>query len=59
MIHRQKGTIQLECDSCGEICDRTGQEFLDIWNEAKADGWKARKIGDVWVHTCPDCGFTR
>lgn len=57
MIDRQHGRIVIECDSCDAVF--TGehkQPFEEAWSMAKRDGWTTRKIADVWLHGCPDCG---
>jgi hypothetical protein len=34
----------------------TGQsEFADAHAMFRREGWKAEKVGDEWVHTCPRC----
>jgi hypothetical protein len=56
MMDRQHGMIIFECDVCGDTLETGERDF----NEAKAiqdrEGWKARKIGSDWCHSCPDCG---
>ena len=56
MIDRQGDKIIWECDSCSETFewpDRNG--FQEGWSEARRLGWRARKIGNDWVHACPAC----
>lgn len=56
MIDRQHGKIIIECDSCGEIFEgRDDAEFAQVWSAAKRDGWRSRKIGNDYVHGCPNC----
>jgi hypothetical protein len=45
----------VECD--GLHCHETieGDDFMTLWNDAKADGWKCRNISGVWLHYCPEC----
>lgn len=57
MIDRQHDKILIECDSCDEVFSgEAGDEFIDVWNAAKRDGWRTRKIADEWLHGCPKCG---
>ena len=57
MIDRQHGKIVIECDSCNETFEgEQGEEFDVVWNAAKRDGWRTRKIADEWLHGCPKCG---
>lgn len=55
-IHRDRGVLTFECDSCDELFEwHDVEEFGAAWNDAKHQGWRAKKIGTEWVHTCPDC----
>lgn len=56
MIDRQHGKIIFECDSCDETLTADTDDFTEAWNEAKREGWRSRKIGDEWLHGCPECG---
>jgi len=55
MIDRQGGDIVFECDSYGEVLETAISDFGSAWNQAKRDGWRAKKIGTEWVHECPNC----
>jgi hypothetical protein len=54
-IDRQHGKLILSCDSCDAAYEGNSAEWNEVWPEAKAEGWKAKKIGKDWVHACPDC----
>ena len=56
MIDHQKGAILIECDSCAEVFDGESAEWADVWNAAKREGWRTRKIANEWLHGCPKCG---
>jgi len=57
MIDRQHGKILIECDSCSEVFEGgRDEEYAPVWNAAKNDGWRCRKIADEWLHGCPKCG---
>jgi frataxin-like iron-binding protein CyaY len=55
MIDHQKGTILVECDSCSEVFDGESTNFTEVWNAAKRDGWRTRKIAGEWIHSCGKC----
>jgi ribosomal protein L37AE/L43A len=55
MIDRQNGKLVWECDTCLETFEPDTGDFNEASAAAKRDGWKAAKVGDVWVHACPDC----
>jgi predicted RNA-binding Zn-ribbon protein involved in translation (DUF1610 family) len=55
MIDRQNGNLVFECDQCGEALESETSDFSFAWNQAKRDGWRAKKIGAEWVHECPNC----
>jgi hypothetical protein len=57
MIDRQGLKILFGCDSCDEIFESEDrEEFTSAWDRAKRGGWKAKKIGEEWVHGRPQCG---
>jgi hypothetical protein len=55
MIDRQNGDLVFECDTCGETFESETSDFNSAWNQAKRDGWRVKKIGTQWVHSCPNC----
>lgn len=56
MMDRQSGKILFECDSCDEVLNTETGDFDDARDQLNREGWRARKICDVWLHGCPDCG---
>jgi ribosomal protein L37AE/L43A len=54
---RQGGVLIFSCDKCAEIYEPTTGIFGPAWQEAKTEGWRAFKQGDVWCHSCPDCSL--
>lgn len=48
--HRQ---AYIACDTCPETVE--GSDFNDLWNSARADGWKAKRVEGTWEHVCPSC----
>lgn len=55
-IDRQHNKVLIECDSCTEVFDGESDDFKEVWDAAKRDGWRTRKIADEWLHGCPKCG---
>lgn len=55
MLDRQNGACCFECDSCADSLETLSRDFDAAWGSAKAIGWQTLKIGDVWIHACPDC----
>lgn len=55
MMDRQHGCISFECDVCGDVLDTEEREFSDAKAMLDREGWKARKIGSDWVHSCTQC----
>ncbi len=58
MIDRQGGKILIECDSCSDVFDAGTAEWVEVWDEARRDGWTAEKIGNDWIHRCQSCNQT-
>jgi hypothetical protein len=57
MIDRQGNKILIECDSCDEVyTGQEGDDWSTTWAAANEEGWRTKKIADVWVHGCPRCG---
>lgn len=53
---RKDGEFRFECDGCDtEPFDYTSEDFSEAWGAAKRDGWRAEKVGEEWLHLCPDC----
>jgi len=55
MMDQQKGNFVFECDPCGETLETNTANFNAALNMLKREGWKARKIDDVWTHKCEKC----
>lgn len=49
------GPISFQCDKCPEVAETHCEEFSGAHAKIKARGWTTRKIGDDWLHFCPDC----
>ena len=55
MIDRQFGEITFECDACDETLETGEEDWTQAHAQFRSEGWKAEKVGDEWVHTCPKC----
>jgi hypothetical protein len=52
----QKGKLLFECDGCSIVEEFDGDDFDAAWKSLEDQGWRARKIGGIWTHTCQRCG---
>ena len=59
MLDRQHGKYVFECDSCKAVLETETGDFDDAQATRKREQWKAEKVGDVWIHACPDCEVDR
>jgi len=55
MLTRDKGEITVACDDCGSEEYSGVLDFAEFIQWLKEQGWKIRKDGDVWTHTCGSC----
>jgi hypothetical protein len=58
--------FEFSCDVCrSEVWSHRGSdkpEFMDCWNEAKAEGWRCRAVKGSpkeWEHKCPSCNWPK
>lgn len=56
MLDRQCGKIIFECDVCGDVFEPGTGNFREALVSLQNESWKARKVGDVWNHSCSKCG---
>lgn len=56
MMDRQHGQIVFECDVCGSTLETEELYFNAAKLILDREGWKARRIGEDWLHSCPNCG---
>lgn len=56
MLDRQRGEFIFECDVCGDVLNTDAHKFDDAREALSNAGWKARKIGSDWIHSCAGCG---
>jgi hypothetical protein len=54
MVDLQKDRYVLQCDACDELFEGA-EEYTDVWNRAKAEGWEARQVSGRSVLVCPYC----
>jgi hypothetical protein len=55
MIDRQGGFVVFECDGCDDVLNTQESEFNVAFQEFRAERWIAKKVGEDWLHLCPDC----
>ena len=56
MIHRDKGELVVECDTCGtEDYGGCQDDFRAFVEQIKAAGWRIKKDGQTWTHLCDSC----
>lgn len=55
MLDRQHDKISFECDGCDEVLETNTSDFNEAREAMNLAGWRARKWGKDWVHSCPDC----
>lgn len=58
MLDRQRGKIIFECDVCGAVFEPDTGDFTTAIAALRNEDWKAKRTGDVWRHSCPDCGVS-
>jgi uncharacterized C2H2 Zn-finger protein len=54
MVNLQKGRYVLQCEACDELFEGA-EEYTDVRDWAKAEGWEARQVSGRWVVVCPYC----
>jgi hypothetical protein len=45
LIGRQHNRIVIACDACGRTFESDSDEWIDVWPQARREGWPVRKIG--------------
>lgn len=50
-----KGDIVFSCDSCPDAIEPGTSNFEAARNFLYREGWKAYKIGGIWLHKCDTC----
>jgi len=48
------GGYALVCDVCWEV-PYSSDDFNDVVDHKKENGWKSRKADGEWIDVCPDC----
>lgn len=45
-----------ECDTCNKVARGADDEdFHELWDRLRADGWSAFLVHGVWKHNCRGC----
>jgi|GEM_PF-1655618 len=59
-VHRIKGTVQFECDGCGDDFDAETADWFDACTALAAAEWAPRREADgTWSHLCARCRKTK
>lgn len=54
MIEKQGNRYELQCDYCSNYVNDF-EEFQEVVNYKKANGWKSINIKGEWADKCLDC----
>jgi hypothetical protein len=52
LIHRQHDRIVIDCDACDRTFEGNSDELINVWPQAKREGWQVRKVGKDWCQFC-------
>ena len=52
MIDRQHGMIVIACDAYGRHSEGDSSKWVEVWLQAKREGWQTRKAGKNWCQFC-------
>ena len=55
MILKDYDEFHLICDYCGEEANMPFEEFYDVIDYKKENGWKNKKEKGNWFDVCPEC----
>lgn len=55
MLTKIHGHHQFECDACSDTLATNTRDFAEALRIMRASDWRARQIGQDWVHTCFGC----
>jgi len=55
MIEKDGRYYQMICDGCDESYNYRSYDFMDVVENARDDGWQAKKVDGDWEHYCPEC----
>lgn len=51
--------FHVSCDKCSWHEKSDSNNFNDVKDEMKENGWKIEKRGACWFHICPSCQETK
>lgn len=55
-VERESDRVWLACDSCGETSSiMPSDEFQDLIDQCKMDGWTISRPNGHWQHHCDSC----
>jgi hypothetical protein len=55
MHYRIRDQHAFECDSCADVFEADDLDFSTAVRSLKYADWTIKKVGDVWIHNCPNC----
>lgn len=55
MLERIHGLVVFMCDECDDELETETSDFTEARQMLDREGWRTSKVGDEWVHHCPDC----
>ena len=47
------GRKEVTCDICGDGFE--AEDFEEARAAMRQEGWKSKKVGEIWLNYCPDC----
>lgn len=51
-MDKQHGKYIFICDTCDDTLETNEDDFHAAVAVSKREGWKAKRIGDQWSHSC-------
>lgn len=55
MLEKEETGFTGYCDNCSEYHETGEDNFFNAVEEIKRQGWRIKKKGPNWEHTCPSC----
>jgi hypothetical protein len=52
LIDCQHDRIVIDCDACDRTLEGDSNEWMEVWLQARREGWRARKVGKDWCQFC-------
>jgi len=57
MLIKENCQFGWTCDECENDTEMfsPNDDFGEVWNDLKEEGWRAYQEDGEWKHKCPDC----